>query len=347
MSVLNWLGGAFITAAMAVSGQAAAQTSLKVVAPWSNLNAYGKVEQPFWSKAFGELTGGQVTAQVTSYSELGLSGVELLRLAKLGVFDIAHIVVGYSVADDPVIEGLELSTLIQDIPTGQKALDAYRPAVAETLLKKHNLVLLGAYPNPSQVLYCREPVKSLADLKGRKVRFYGASMNDFISAAGAVGVSVPLAEVVPSLQRGVVDCGITGTLTGYSFKWPEVTKNLYTMRFGWGLTLIAASKAKWDALPKDRQEATRKAVGTLEQELWALAASDDKAGVDCNTGRAACPYGAPAAMALVEPSVADEAERKRILQDVVLKKWAGRCDKACVEQWNATVGKVAGVTAAP
>ena len=105
---------------------------------------------------------------------------------------------------------------------------------------------------------------------------------------------MPLAEVVPSLQRGVVDCGITGTLTGHSFKWPEVTKNPlhHALRLGPDPDRGQQGEAGTRS-PKDRQEATRKAVSTLEQELWALAASDDKAGVDCNTGRAASPLWRP------------------------------------------------------
>jgi len=346
MSIRKILAATVVAGAMALGVTAAsAETELKVVAPWSNLNAYGKVEKPFWSEKLKELTGGELTASVTSYSELGLSGLELLRLTTLGVFDIGHIVVGYSVADDPIIEGLELATLIQDVDTGRKALEAYRPVIAESLAANHNLVLLGVYPNPSQVLYCREPVKSLADLKGRKVRFYGASMNDFLEEAGATGVSVPLAEVVPALQRGVVDCAISGTLTGYSFKFPEVSKHLYTMRFGWGLTLIAANKAKWDALTEDQRTKALEAIKVLEDDLWTLAATDDKAGIDCNTGREACPYGEAASMTLAEPSAEDDAERKRILQDVVLKRWASRCDETCVNNWNDTLGKVLGVTA--
>ncbi len=333
-----------ICAAALFSSPALAQSELNVVAPWSNLHAYEAVERPFWSDELPKLTDGALTARVSNYSELGLSGAELLRLATMGVFDVAHIVVGYSVADDPVIEGLELAGLIQDVDTGKKALDAYRPVMAKSLEGK-GLVLLGVYPNPSQVLYCREPVTSLADFKGKKIRFYGASMNEFIEAAGATGVSVPLAEVVPALQRGVVDCGITGTLTGYSFKWPEVTSNLYGMRFGWGLTLVAANKNKWDAMPETERTALTKAVGKLEADLWALTATDDQAGINCNTGAGECPNGQPAAMKYVAPSEADEAERKTILEQVVLKKWAARCTAECVEEWNQTVGKVVGVAA--
>lgn len=94
------------------SGVAQAQTELNVVAPWSTLNAYGAVEQPFWTESFSARTDGDLTAKLSNYSELGLGGAELLRLASMGVFDVAHIVVGYSVSDDPLIEGIELAGVI-------------------------------------------------------------------------------------------------------------------------------------------------------------------------------------------------------------------------------------------
>jgi len=341
----RYLGWTVAAAIGVMSQTAQAQTQLNVVVPWSNLNAYGKVELPFWKERLPQVTDNKLTAKVSNYSELGLSGVELLRMASLGVFDVAHIVVGYSVSDDPVIEGLELAGLIQDLDTARKADEAYRPAMAKSLEKKHNLVLLGVYPNPSQVLYCREPVNSIVDMKGRKIRFYGASMNEFVVAAGAVGVGVPLAEVVPALQRGVVDCGITGTLTGYSFKWPEVTKHLYGMRFGWGLTLIAVSKKKWEAMPEAERKSLSEGVRKLEDNLWTLARTDDRAGIACNTASGECSYGQPASMKFVAPSEADEAERKRILQEVVLKKWAARCGDECVATWNETVGQATGLKA--
>jgi TRAP-type C4-dicarboxylate transport system substrate-binding protein len=338
------LGSTLFAAALGLMSPVHAQTQLNVVAPWSNLNAYEAVEKPFWAEKLPQLTDDKLSAKLSNYSELGLAGAELLRLATMGVFDVAHIVVGYSVSDDPVIEGLELAGLIQDIETGRKALDAYRPVMAKSLEAK-NLVLLGVYPNPSQVLYCREPINSIADFANKKVRFYGASMNEFIEAAGGTGVSVPLAEVVPALQRGVVDCGITGTLTGYSFKWPEVTSNLFGMRFGWGLTLIAANSNSFAALSEEERESLVSAVSQLETELWDLTAIDDQAGIDCNSGLAECPYGTSASMTYVAPSAEDDAERERILEEVVLKKWAARCTQECVDDWNATIGQALGLTA--
>jgi hypothetical protein len=36
---------------------------------------------------------------------------------------------------------------------------------------------------------------------------------------------------------------------------------------------------------------------------------------------------------------------KDIAENVVLKRWAKRCGKTCTDEWNATVGKVVGLTA--
>jgi TRAP-type C4-dicarboxylate transport system substrate-binding protein len=344
MTAFKHIAAALLLSTAGISAQA--ETELNVVAPWSTLNAYGAVEAPFWIEAFPEKTGGDLTAKLSNYSELGLGGAELLRLASMGVFDVAHIVVGYSVSDDPVIEGIELAGVIQDLDTLRQAVDAYEPTMTTDLAEKHNLVYLGMYPNPSQVMYCSEPVTGLDDFQGKKIRFYGSSMNDFIEAAGGTGVSVALAEVVPALQRGVVDCAFTGTLTGYSFKFPEVTSDLYGLRLGWGLTFIAANKAAFDALTPEQQSLLRSSTKELEGQLWDLVAKDDEAGIACNTGEGECPYGEPAGMSFVPVSEEDDARRRALLEDKILKSWAARCDDACIANWNETVGSLTGLTAA-
>ena len=43
-------------------------------------------------------------------------------------------------------------------------------------------------------------------------RVYSTTLGDFVEGAGGVSVTIPFAEVVPALQKGVADCGITGTM---------------------------------------------------------------------------------------------------------------------------------------
>lgn len=71
--------------------------------------------------------------------------------------------------------------------------------------KKANLVPLAGWTTSAYMLACREPVRSLADLKGKRVRATGGSAA-LMSMAGAVPIAATLPEAVNLLQRGGVDC---------------------------------------------------------------------------------------------------------------------------------------------
>ena len=81
------------------------------------------------------------------------------------------------------------------------------------------------YPFPAQVFFCRDPIASLADLKGKRVRTPGGSQNDFVQAiGGAAGRDRLSRRSTRALERGVVDCAVTGTATGNGARWYEVTQ---------------------------------------------------------------------------------------------------------------------------
>jgi hypothetical protein len=48
---------------------------------------------------------------------------------------------------------------------------------------------------------------------------------------------------------------------------------------------------------------------------------------------------------VIQPSEADRAMLKKIVNEVMIPKWAARCSAECVTGFNDTIGKVMGVTA--
>jgi TRAP-type C4-dicarboxylate transport system substrate-binding protein len=85
-------------------------------------------------------------------------------------------------------------------------------------VKKLNAVPLGGWTTSAYVLACREPVKSLADLKGKRIRASGGNAEMF-KQAGAVPVGATLVEAVGLLQRGGLDCqhGIADWLRTFGY----------------------------------------------------------------------------------------------------------------------------------
>jgi TRAP-type C4-dicarboxylate transport system substrate-binding protein len=342
---VNKLTPAVIAAVLALAvGMAGAQqlpkTQLKVVGTWSNLSQYKNFEQPFWSKEITEKSGGAITADVKGFNEMGLKGGEIGRLMKQGVIDFGSTVLGYMASDDSRNEAIDLAGLSPDIGTARKVSEAYRPVLDKLYKDKYNVKLLGIWPYSAQVIYCKTPIASLTDLKGKKVRTGNRTLAEFVGALGGTGVTLPFAEVVQAMQSGVVDCAVTGTLSGYSAKWYEVSDYIYSLPVGWSQVMHGVNYATWNKLDPKVRSLIEKEIKDLENRIWKAADEESAEGIACNTGQGKCSYGPSVKMKLVKFAETDKAMLNKILEDVVLKKWGERCGQACIKEFNETVGKV-------
>lgn len=335
-----------VAAATLLAGPALAQ-KLSVVGTWSSLPLYQKYEKPFWSEELSKLTGGDFTAKVTSFDQMGIKGGDVYRMLGSGVFDIGATVSDYTVGDAPALEGLDVPLVATTAKEAHAMVDAYRPEVAQIMRKKFNAQPLGIAPYPPQVLFCKGDVKSLADLKGKKVRGSGRMTTSLLNALGAEGVNIAFSEVPGALQRGVIDCAITGAGSGYSAHWYEVSDHLLTLPLGgWDPVVIAMNADKYDALsPAKQKELTQAVRKGIESPAWAAMEGGLANDVACLAGKGECSSGKPAHMTLVQPSAADMAMAKKVLTTVVLPQWAKRAGGDWAKRWNASVGKVVGVSA--
>jgi len=339
---------AFVLAGVVACGEATesdVQTrEFQVVGTWGNLALWKDHESKFWNETLPQASGGKLTANAKPYTEVGLSGFEVMRLLKLGTYDVVHAVVTYVAQDSPALEGVDLAGVAQDLDTYRKVMQAYQDVLARELADKYNAKLLMLYSFPSQQLYCNLGDKSiknvhLADLKGKKIRTYSTTLGDFIEGMNASAVTIAFAEVVPSLQKGVADCGITGTEPAYNAKWWQVVTHNIRVRLGYAATVLAMNMDTWNSLSTDTKKLLTTQIAMLEDEIWAATKIADKQGMDCNAS-GPCPLGEPGGMVPVEANAADKAELREIVQNYVLKRWAERCGKSCTKEWNDTVGQV-------
>jgi len=338
------LSAALLTGA--VSAQDLPKTHLKIVGGLSNLTAYNDYEKPFWTKTVPELSKGQVSAEIKGFNELGLKGPELLRLMGQGVVPFGTATLAYFASDNPINEAIDLAGLAPDVATARKVTKAFEPVYARLYGSAGgNVKLLGISTYPAQVLFCNAPISGLADVKGKKVRTSSRTTAEFVEALGGTSVTMAFGEVVPALQNKVVDCAITGSLSGYSAKWYEVSTHLYALAINWNQQIHAVNQGVWDKLDPKVQAFVQNGVSQLVDKIWDAAARQTQEGYDCNTGAASCPYEVKGKMTLVQPSAADRELLKKITDDAVLPKWAARCSAQCVSDFNDTIGKELGIVA--
>jgi TRAP-type C4-dicarboxylate transport system substrate-binding protein len=325
------------------------QKEFQVVGTWGNLQNWKEHESKFWNTVLPEASGGKLTANAKPYTELGLSGFEVMRLLSIGAYDAVHGLTSYTSQDAPALEGIDLAGVVQDLDTYRKAMEAYKPVLARELADKYNAKLLMLYAFPSQQLWCNMGDKNntnahLKDLVGKKIRTYSTTLGDFIEGLDGSAVTIAFAEVVPALQKGVADCGITGTMPAYEAKWYQVVTHNIRVRLGYAATFLAMNMDTWNSLSEDTQKLMQEQLQKTEDEIWISVKEQDQTGMDCNA-EGPCPLGDPGHMVPVEANEEDQAKLKDIVENYVLKRWAERCGKACAEEWNATVGEIVGVKA--
>lgn len=341
------LSGA-MAATMAISmTPAIAQDSLNVVGSWSSLELHRNFERPFWTEALADATDGNLTVSLTTHDQLGVPGGDVYNLLAQGLFDVGMTVMDYAVSDAPEMEALDLPMLSVDVEMARTLAEAYMPIAEIGMEKRFNSKVLAIVPYPQQIVFCRVPVAGIDDLNGLKIRASGRSTLEFLEAAGAQALNIAFNEVPGALDRGVIDCAVTGSMSGYSSAWYEMATHLYTLPAGgWDYVVTAMSMDSWNKLSADNQAALMDSIQTeFVDKVWANAEVDTQQGIACLTGQGVCDRGNAANMVLVEPSQSDMDRSRVILEDKVLSNWARRVDDSIVAMWNEQVGSIVNLTA--
>lgn len=336
-------------AALLASGAANAQgidkKQFNVVGTWNFLTNWKVLEVPFWTEELPKASDGKLSGNIKSITELNLKGTEVLRLLKTGVYDFAAALPIYVDDGAAIVEASDISGVAQSFKMSRDIIDAWMPEMQKVMKERHGSMILGTFTWPEQNFYCRGDIKSVADLKGKKVRVQGSSQADLVKGFGGAGVTLPFGEVVPALEKGVVDCGITGTMPAYKAKWHEVTNTLFRLPVGFTASVWAVNLRSWNKLSPATQAMLKKEMDRLTEKSWKVVEAESDEGVACTTGTGKCSVGEPGKLKLVVPSKADLAARDKVLNDVVLPGWAERCGADCVKKWNEMVGKKYGLTA--
>ena len=327
--------------------------NVRVVGLPSGASEWGFLEQPFWADMVPELSGGKITTQINSMSELNLQGGEVFRLTSQGTFDIADIVANYGAGDLPQLDALDLAGVSTTFQEQEAVINAYMPVLEVSLKERFGLETLGGAHSTPQVFFCRGDINGAADLAGKRVRLTSSTLADVVTGLGGVPVTMSFGEAVPAMERGVVDCIITGTMSGNTGKLYEVGDVMFTLTVGWAPRLRIANSAFWERLDDSQRQWLQKATDyyftQLQDEIEVRNANE---GIWCTTGDERCTLAGQsgvemADMKLVEPDEEDLELLRKAVTANVLPAFARACGEDCTKSWNETIGATVGLQAQP
>lgn len=327
----------------ATAQQGSAPLHLEIVGGLGGVTQYTKLERPFWQSEITRRSAGHIVASIRPLDGGGLRGEEMLQLMRLGVVRFGTALLAVVAGEEPELNAVDLPVLNPDIATLRRTVAAYRGRLREILRDRYDIELLGIYTYPAQVVFCASAFSGLDDLAGRRVRTSSVGQSELVSALGGVPVILPFSQITSALRDGVVDCAVTGTMSGYEIGLNDHVTHVHAMALSWGLSFFGANASAWAALNPDERETIGSAVTALEGRIWSQAEADTVRGLACDAGKLDCGAGPVRPMTVVETSKADAERRRQLLTEVVLPRWIERCGEVCRTDWDRYLAGVHGI----
>ena len=140
------------------------------------------------------------------------------------------------------------------------------------LLKKINLDVVGffAMPMPTQPLgWFKKPITKTADFKGLKFRTVGISI-DVFTALGAAVNALPGGEIVPAMDRGLLDAAeFNNASSDHLLGFADVSKVCMLQSYHQNAEQfeIMFNKTKFDALPAKMKAVIENAVEAASADM--------------------------------------------------------------------------------
>lgn len=183
-------------------------------------------QHPYQEQVYGvlaskiaEQTNGAVTIKTFPGGALGGNPTEQYDRALNGVAEIAFGLPGYTASKFPMTLMTELPGVVEE-KGATKAIWDNIDFIRDEFKRVH---LLAIWTNGENVLYTRDkPVRSLADVKGMKIRVPSRNAGMIVESWGAVPISMPVPEIYNAMQTGVIDAVLIDSTATYAFRFGEV-----------------------------------------------------------------------------------------------------------------------------
>jgi len=203
-----------------------------------------------WAQMVEQKSNGRVKINLYHGGALGAS-TAVLKDVRGGVYDMGLIFSVYYSDSElyPITIGDLPFALGDDIEQNTRVIKAFYERYKDKMLQ--GVVPMGIASAAPSYIFAKTPIRSVDDLKGKKMRATGAADVDIYRAWGATGVQVALEELYDSLAKGIIDGVITSAAQGRDTHLAEVAPYMTDVAFRVIQTIPIINEAAWNELPDD------------------------------------------------------------------------------------------------
>ncbi len=216
-------------------------------------------------------SGGTLTVKVFNKGALG-SEKETIDQVKLGALAMTRVNLAQLTAMCPKTLVPALPFLFRDTAHMRRAYDGAPGAEILKACEHAGLVGLALYDSGARSVYARKPVRTLADMKGLKIRVQQTEL--WVAAMTALGANpspMPIGEVYTGLKTGLIDAAENNIPSYEGFRHFEAAKFYSRTEHAMTPEGLFISKRVWDKLKPEQQAQLREAARAsvpVERQLW-------------------------------------------------------------------------------
>jgi len=208
-----------------------------------------------WCDNIAKDSQNRLNCQIYPSMQLGGTPAQLFDQARDGVADVVWTLPGYTAGRFPKMEVFELPFMMTNAEATSRASWDYFEKHAQDEFK--DVKMLGVHVHgPGNIFTSKKQVKTMADIKGLKLRGPTRQTTKLLSKLGAIPVGMPVPQVPDALSKGTIDGAVIPYEVAPSIKIDELAKftaepdrndhALYTALF-----VVPMNKAKYESLPAD------------------------------------------------------------------------------------------------
>jgi tripartite ATP-independent transporter DctP family solute receptor len=215
-------------------------------------------------KKIGEIvsqkTNGKYNVKVFGNSSLG-SEKDTLEQVKIGALDMVRINTAtlHNIVPETMVPSFPF--IFRDIKHFRATMNGPQGDQILAAVEKAGFVGLVLWESGARSIYAKKPVKTLADVKGMKIRVQASDLwIAFAQSIGASATPIPTAEVYTALKTGLVDAAENNYPTYETAKHYEAAPFYSETQHVMAPEILVFSKKVWDTLSKEEQQVIRDAA---------------------------------------------------------------------------------------
>ena len=205
-------------------------------------------------------SGGKHRVKVFNKGALG-SEKETIDQVKIGALDLTRVNISPMNSMCPLTLVPTMPFLFRSVEHMRRVLDG---PVGEEILKsceKEGFVGLAFYDSGARSLYAKKPLRTVADVKGLKIRVQQSDLwVALISAMGGNATPMPFGEVFTALKTGLIDAAENNIPSYETSRHHEAVKFYSRTEHSMAPEMLIMSKRVWDRLPPAEQQMVRDAA---------------------------------------------------------------------------------------